>query len=389
MEMKQARFLIVGAGPAGLTLAYLLARDGYVVELISREKEFKRQLCGEYLSPTGKDLLKTLPGVSQGFEAIEGMRICASGFDLQADFPLNATGLSVIRGQLESRLYRLALEAGAEISLGESFQDSMFHAGRHIVKTCKRTIQADFLIGADGRKSRVAQKLGLMKKPDTSRTAVGVIAQTSESRRMGEMHLLSDSCYLGMDPNSATEANLSVVVPSRLLRTSRPAQLLRSLLKEAGEDSRFEFLDSEVKTTSPITHRPRKVDFPQGCLMGDAAGFADPITGEGMTMAFRNAFLLMDLIRKNVSLHQLSASYARKHQKLIRPKFLLKPAFDALVHFPALHQYAGKLLTLRPNLLTHLLGLIGQVYTPRQFFRLSAQELAGFSPGEGFGKNPR
>lgn len=373
--MSKYKFLIVGAGPAGLCTAILLARSGHHVILISREKEFVRRLCGEYLSPTGVELMRMFRGVLHGYESITGMRICASGYDISAVFPGHRAGVSVIRGELETRLYHLALASGAEISLGESYLDSGFHEGIHHVKTSMREIHCDFLIGADGRKSMVARRLNLADRPDTSRVAIGVIAHTQGNNRLGEMHLLSNSTYLGIDPNSSSESNLSVVVPSISLKDTRPSSLLRKLLHEANQSHRFQFEDSAVQTTTPVTHRPKRIFFQNGCLLGDAAGFADPITGEGMTMALRSAHILHSLVAQGTPLNSIPCIYAREHNKILRPKFLMKPVLDTIVTYPAIQRPLGQLLTSRPTILQNLLGLIGQIYSPGQFLKLSLQNL--------------
>jgi flavin-dependent dehydrogenase len=303
--------LVVGAGPAGAVAATVLARAGAHVRMVDRASFPRHKLCGDTINPGAFNLLRRLRMV----EAIEarGLRLAGMtvtgprGVRVRATYPREARGFALSRHDLDAALVECAVAAGV------CFDDSVGVRGAVVSDTngdqrvsgvdcvsphAIERMCARVVIAADGRHSTLAFGMGLARHPaQPRRWAVGAYAgDVDELRPMGEMHIREDR-YIGIAPLPDGLANVCVVgTAARLAPIVRGGR--SALLEAVGTDPALERRLRRARlVTTPAILGPLAVDRadrqpPPGLLLaGDAAGFVDPMTGDGLRFAVRGGEL--------------------------------------------------------------------------------------------------
>ena len=145
---------IVGGGPAGSTLAALLARRGYSVALADRDTFPRDKLCGEFLSYDALPILEAFGIDLSAAPTIDRCRVVGRRRTYEFDFPHPARGIS--RMLLDSLLFRHAVASGAQPY--ETCTVSHVAADRMV--TDRGDIAARVVVGAWGRWGRFDAQLG-------------------------------------------------------------------------------------------------------------------------------------------------------------------------------------------------------------------------------------
>ena len=302
--------LIAGAGPAGCIAGIALARAGARVLMVDRARFPRAKLCGDSLNPGALALLRRL-GLAgyperHGVPA-EGMIVTgANGARIEARYPRGMQGRLVSRADFDAWLLEQAAASGVWFEdrarvIGPVFasDDERRVAGVRIDDGRRgvKTITAPVTIAADGRRSTLAFGLGLSHHPKKPRRwAVGAYFEgVCGLSSFGEMHIRSGH-YIGIAPLPGGVANACFVAPGL---ASLPAHrdLGTLLMTEIGRDPVLgpRFATARL-ATRPIALGPLAVDaksagMPGLLLAGDAAGFIDPMTGDGLYFAIRGGEL--------------------------------------------------------------------------------------------------
>jgi flavin-dependent dehydrogenase len=304
--------LIVGAGPAGAVAAIVLARAGARVRLIDRAAFPRDKLCGDTLNPGTLAVLRRLglaDGVERGGLEIEGMRVTGEGgFDFTARYPRDLRGRAITRRRFDQMLVEAAVAAGVRFEPSVAAHAVVVDRDRLQGVVCaangrRRELLARVTIAADGRHSTLAFGLGLARHPDWPRRwAVGAYFENpGPAARVGEMHIRPGR-YVGVAPLPAGLVNICVVQPwspgAGALRD--PEGALRGAIA-ADPMLRDRFARARI-VAPPVVLGPLAVDaatadaVPEGLLIaGDAAGFIDPMTGDGLRFAVRGAEIAADV----------------------------------------------------------------------------------------------
>jgi flavin-dependent dehydrogenase len=213
----------------------------------------------------------------------------------------------------------------------------------------------------------------------------------SDCRAYGEI-FVDPPDYAILNPVTRDRVNLSVVVPlahaapwSRRLddffdaRVKQIPHLARRLAGAARE---------AVHAMGPLAYRVTPPRLGGVLLVGDAAGFYDPFTGEGLYTALRSAELLVEvahgaLTRGDVSVRTLGA-YARARRRALRDKEWVTRALQLVIARRRLANSVAHRLARRPALLELLMGVIGDFVPPRELLRWSfVRELLRGDPAKG------
>lgn len=306
--------LVAGAGPAGSAAAALLARAGHRVVMVDRSAFPRDKACSEYMSPEAVRILDRL-GVAAALESdgavpVRGSTITAPRgsrlegcFALAGHRPFRATGLSVARRVLDHRLAEAARRAGAELCERTAVEELLYQGGRVAGVLVRgpdgrrRTMRARLTIGADGLRSVVARRIGARRHGAPSRVAF--VAHLEGVEGMGdtaELYVRRDG-YLGLNPIGNGQTNVALVIPRARAAGARgqaEAFFLEQLGRFGPVARRIEpgRLVRPVLATGPFAARSGRVVAGGAALVGDAADFFDPFTGEGIYSALRGAELL-------------------------------------------------------------------------------------------------
>lgn len=306
--------IIVGAGPAGAIAATILARAGARVRLIDRAAFPRDKLCGDTLNPGALALLRHL-GLSASIEErglpVHGMRVTGEhGVTIEGRYPRGLCGRALVRRDVDWVLLAGAVAAGAAFEQSVAVRRAIVEedVGSRTVRgvmvgaeRSERSLPAPVTIAADGRHSTLAFALGLARHPDRPRRwAVGayfdnVAGDAAGMSSFGEMHVRRGR-YIGVAQVPGPLTNVCLVKP---LAPGDPALgdpsavLRQELARDPMLGDRFA---GARLVQPPVVLGPLAVDATgvgiDGLLVaGDAAGFIDPMTGDGLRFAIRGGEL--------------------------------------------------------------------------------------------------
>ena len=300
--------LIVGGGPAGSVAGTILARAGARVRIVDRATFPRDKLCGDTINPGTLARLRALDlaaGIDQRSLRVEGMQVTGGdGRMIQGRYPRGLAGRALTRRELDWLLLQQATNAGCQFEPGVAVRRALVterlgsqSVAGAVIGSRRRElpIPARVTIAADGRHSTIAFGLGLSQHPPRPRRwAVGAYFENFlpggvSQLTVGEMHVRR-SHYIGVAPIPGSLTNVCLVKPSFAGDTalSDPATLLKTTL--AGDPMLRDRASGARLIGSPIVLGPLAVDVRDAAidgllLAGDAAGFIDPMTGDGLRFA--------------------------------------------------------------------------------------------------------
>lgn len=354
--------VVVGAGPAGSATAARLARRGHHVLLLDRAEFPRRKPCGECLNPAAVAALGDL-GVRDAVEAaahaaLEGWRIVAGDEHFEASFPPDRIGLAIPRERLDWILAEHARGCGAELLTG-AWVRGLMREGEQVtgvrveVGGESRELRARVVVGADGLRSVVLRRLGLLARGPRLRKVALTAHLTGmvQLRGKGELRVWPGGC-LGMAEVGDGIANVTLVVTRASARAARRdvTDYFDSALRGLGV--RGERVDA-VLATGPFDWPVRSAVAPGALLVGDAAGYFDPFTGQGIFRALRGAELAADVLHDALVQGECSvaalAPYERARRRAFSSGERLQRAVELLVSRPRLMRWAVRGLRAHPS----------------------------------------
>lgn len=394
--------VIVGAGPAGSASAILLAERGRSVMLLDKASFPRAKICGEYLSPEAARILDRL-GVlkdvdAAGAQPLHGMRIVApDGTVLDGRYPIAGPW----RGYRDHALAlprevfdRLLLERARSLPVDVRERHrvtGLLVEGRGVVGVRGEDaagrpfeVSSPLVVGADGRSSVVARTLGLLRPHRLRRLAlVQHVAGLSGIDARGEIYV-DPPDYSILNPIAPGVVNLSLVVPLAHARpfAGRLDAFFRARLKQLRHLwPRLEGIEPVGKTVAmgPLAYRVAPPHHDGVMLAGDAAGFFDPFTGEGLFAALRSAEMLAEVAHRALADGDVSqarlALYTEARRAALGSRARVTRALQLLLARRWRANLVARVLVRRPGLLALVMGVIGDFVPPRELLRLHALRL--------------
>lgn len=370
MSALDCDVLVVGAGPAGSAAAAALAASGRSVVVVEAAAHPRPKACAEYASPRIAEELRRLglPDDRWTPDALplRGMRVIrgADAVDIEYEDgsgPRNAWGLE--RTRFDAALARYAMELGAQLEERTRFTGAG-RAGAGWRATLAgsdgtREVHARWLIGADGARSRVARQLGVERAVRAPRR-IGLVAHFEGVAGLedhGEMHV-GRSDYVGLAPLPGGRLNVGMALPAGArggadARFAAAIEELPAVARRLAKSRRL----TPIRGASPIGHRVSEVAGPGWMLIGDAAGFIDPFTGEGIFRALRSARCLAGALASG------DAGAEERYRAARRAAFAAKDALtwtvQGMLAAPPVLGYALRRLSARPDLARRLGSALG------------------------------
>ena len=314
----QADVIIIGAGPAGSTLAIRLAAGGLRVLLIDKKKFPREKVCGEFLNPRGVTLLEEL-GLKEAIEAhspeiVLGQKIHSYNGAVMQGLYGKKNGLALQRPLFDETLLRCAKQKEKiEVWEGTHVTQIELPSSESIrvqgTNDNGEPFQAEgaLLVGADGVQSFVAKQRGLQgKKNRAPKYALATRYSGVAHDHCGEM-FLTPYGYIGLAPLGENSVGVSAVVKQPISHrlAGNLQERFEEILSTAPKLRERLQVGKQICPVLATGWHPRyfkKIIAPRTLLVGDAACFIDPFTGEGMSLALLGSKIAAQAILKKKTL---------------------------------------------------------------------------------------
>ena len=379
---EQFDAIIVGAGPAGAATAAGLARGGARVLLLDKAHFPREKACGEYTSPeTGHvlDRLGALAWVEREARPrhVRAMQLFGPG-GVGALLDYHGAGgvgdvLATPRVRLDAALAGYAVQCGVTLREGVRVGTVLVEGGQVVGVVARtpggndETLRARLVVGADGGHSAVVRSLGLAR-PVLWPRKLGLVARYEGVHLptdAGEMHTAAHG-YVGLAPLSDGQVNVGYVTrlnaPDGLSKEERFTQGLAGFPLLAARLAGATRV-TPIRGMGPIAVGVRRVAGAGYLLVGDAAGFFDPFTGEGVYKALRGAEMAVAVALPALAAGDLSAASLARYRHLRRQAFFAKDLVCRIVQVfvgqPALMDYVVARLARRAPQRAVLAGVLG------------------------------
>jgi flavin-dependent dehydrogenase len=367
---------IVGGGPAGAALAIRLSRLGYATAVLERRPYPEWHACGVFSSPRTRARLADL-GFSRGQIArlnrpISGLALRTAG-DATCRIEYEhgyACGFDRVR--LDTALLDAARRAGADVRSGVVVRDinlAASHGDQTLVLSPvvgsqsgaagpnPTELRARLVVGADGSSSAVARAAGAHRARGWFRR-MGLTfhradpSAAAEGAPMDGSFFFGRGWYVGVAPVPGARVNVGMVLPYSQAR-SQPLDFAERAIARVPTNEPWQ---TSPNTDSPqivgrLQHHATRICGPGWLLVGDAIGFIDPLTGEGLQRAFVSAEIAADHVGRMLS---GDASAAADYDRHIKSRFTGKNMVSWLLQLflaqPATLDYALRRLDTRADL---------------------------------------
>jgi len=386
--------IVIGAGPAGSSLALRLAQQGRSSLLLDGARFPRPKVCGEGLMPHGLHALAEVgvDAAGQG-QPFSGIRYrLPDGTVAEGRFPGGGQGVGLERSWLDTELLaRAEAEERIEVRTETWVQTPRLAAPGQLAEVDLpdgSTARAPVLIAADGCRSPTRRALGL-EAPAPKRIRFGVGAHFDHASREDPFVevFLGAGYELYTTPVSPTRTNVALLTDEDYLRSALQGRLEEGLLEALRESSgRGPALAEaervgKVRTIGPLAHQALRAHAQGMILVGDAAGALDPITGEGLSIGLATSAIAAEVLGGAFAANDFSArrlaAWTRRRRQAIRGLETFTRALLFLSERPELAGRAIRNLAEAPETFSRLLGVAagGSLSTLR--FRDGLRLLAG------------
>jgi len=377
--MRTVDALIIGGGPAGLAAGIVLGRAGFTVLLCERQTFPIDKVCGEGLMPTGVQHLEQLNIRVRERFPFAGIRYVAPAGGVATAAFREGVGWGIRRTALSGALFSAAQEVASLCVMQHvaAVPQSCGEQGVE-VRVGDQLVRARLVIGADGLRSQVRRWAGL-DNPGRRHWRWGA-RQHFRVRPWSnyvEVHWSEHGVEAYVTPVAEEQVGIAFLwhrgryvdlhggddlIPS--LAAAFPA--LQSRLRGAGAVN-------EGRAVGPLQRRAKAVVSDGVLLLGDAAGYLDAITGEGLSVALAQALALKETVVPGLQNSfglipwQALARYQAAYARIVHSSAQLTELALLLSRFPALCNWVTRALGRDPVLFQQLLSANMGLQSPYRF----------------------
>ncbi len=359
------RVAIVGAGPAGAHLAHQLSKKGLDVLLFDAREAWEKPCGGGVTSKALREFDFLRDGAAPK-QMISSLRlITARNRELTVapryDFAIYS------RKELGRMMREHAIAAGAQLHCSP-VESTEFANGKWQIETAGGNFTTDFLVGADGASSVIRRRVGVRFSPKDFAYALGWNARAGQIETRVDVKYLDEfSGYLWLFPRTdhisyGIASGYRETTPARLKAKlidfieTQDGELAREIKTASGNSTpRANFYAAMIPALDVSTWDHLKACDPKRAwaLIGDAAGFVDPLTGEGIYYAIKSAELLAQAITNRIedydemwraAFGEEMRRAAELQHRFYRGNFAGAPLTERMVQFAKRHRGVREVL---------------------------------------------
>jgi len=391
--------VVVGGGPAGASLAMRLGREGLDVALLDRSRFPRRKPCGEFMSPACFPILEGLglgkAVLAHGARPVRGMEVF--GFEqaavgdyrtFGADDGLLALehGYGLRRELFDDLLFRAAA-ATPGVTVHEGWRvTGLLRSADGAVSGVRvqdshglpREVLGDFTIGADGVRSRVASELKVQRDvPWLRKFALVTRYKGTPLKPRAEVHLFPMG-YFAACPVDDGQLSVNLVIDFETVPKGR-ARLEELFQEKLALAPRLQasLAGAErvepLRGVGPLARRTTEQIFDGAALVGDARGYVDPITGEGIYFALRSAEILAEtlipVLRDRRSGRGVLLPYKIRTNAELNPRMRMGKLLQRGLKHPWIVRAVLAVLQARPRAMDALVAVTGDYVPPTTLLR--------------------
>lgn len=324
--------IVIGAGPAGALAARQAALAGLKTLLIDAKSFPREKVCGGYLNNRALQVLRqtllTQLAVDRPESHVRELELVCGRQRVR--FPL-PPGRVVDRATFDARLLKSATIAGATILTKTQavVEPTVCDASRcvTVIRNGRReTLHARVVVCADGLSRTSVRQLpefAVSTSPD-SRVGIGaVVAGNVDEHPVGQITMVaSHHGYVGISRFSRHQLNVAAAVAPALLSQTAPAEIVANIFDNAGISAPRALHGASWRGTPPLTSQPLHVASERIFLIGDAGGYVEPFTGEGMAAALESAVAVTPLViqASNAWVPSIAVGWEALHQQIVRDR---------------------------------------------------------------------
>ncbi|HEX5369887.1 MAG TPA: NAD(P)/FAD-dependent oxidoreductase [Dehalococcoidia bacterium] len=324
--------VVVGASLAGASTAIQLARMGLSVSLIDRAHFPRRKACGEGLFPRGVEALSSL-GVYQqvrgGARTLDSLRVELDGAAVEAPLASPAyPAIGVRRELLDAALLKCAELDSVEVCQGVTVLDVLTSpSGYRGVRTDHGDFEARVIVAADGLRSRLRRIAGLDAPVRSQRYGVSAHYSLHEEVAARVRIRMLDGYEAYLTPVAERMVNVALLMgrDRSAVLAGRLEESFDALVRASGILAEGATLLDAPLTGGPFPAGARRAWRDNLLLAGDAAGFLDGISGEGMSIALVASQFAADAVRGFIDTANDAhlRGYERRRRSLVRNSNLM------------------------------------------------------------------
>jgi menaquinone-9 beta-reductase len=360
--------IVIGAGPAGALAARELAGEGAQVLLVEKRRFPRGKVCGGCLNGRA---LSVLDSAGLGTLVADAGGVPLEGFQLhfrgrRASIDLSV-GAALSRDRLDAELVAAAIAMGARFLPETCARTGAVVDGTRMVKLARggetREVRTRVLLIACGLGGT-----GLPPGPGfrvrlTHRSRIGAgcrVANAPSGYGSGTIFMaVARQGYVGLVRMDDGSLNAAAALQPEFVRFhGSPGAAAFEVLAEAGMPTIDELGSARWEGTAPLTRQTRPVAAERLFLIGDAAGYVEPFTGEGMTWALASGQAVAPLALRAIERWdpRLSVEWDAVHRRLVRDRQIICRGAAAVLHRPWLARLGFEVIARLPRAAGHILS---------------------------------
>ena len=362
--------VIVGAGPAGAMAAGRLARLGRSVLLVDKSAFPREKVCGCCISAAAIQTLKSagieLPSFPNSSE-LRGMCLAAEGRTASFSLP---PGVIISRCDFDSHLIRVAIAAGVDFLprtlARETLHDADSRSVTLVAGSQQFKVRGRVILVAEGIHGQLLRSdRSLRVRPDARIGVATTLHCASSDYAPNSVYMAcADSGYVGLVRFADGSLHIAAAIDPAVTRRMGVGCAVEAIVCKAGLPPPDDLKNAAWQGTIPLTRTRGQIASNRLFVLGDATGYVEPFTGEGIAWSLASGQAVAPLV--DAAIRQWSdrfiSDWTILQNRLIRRRQLICRASARALRHPRLISWTVRAVRLMPSLATPFTGMLNFPY---------------------------